>query len=89
MLTFPTLIPPILGIRFPIVFDFEQNYSQVTFEKDRMIIHADYCFEEGCKIQAATSGKSETAQSQDMDVSNLHRFLSQLNFQVNYYDATG
>ncbi|KAI6191483.1 hypothetical protein M3Y97_00233000 [Aphelenchoides bicaudatus] len=62
------------GIRFPIVFDFEQSFSQVTFEKDRMLIHADYCFEEGCKLQAATSGAS-TAQSQDTE--------------VNYYDATG
>jgi hypothetical protein len=63
----------VLGIKFPIVFDYEQSASQVVFEKDRMLIHADYCFEEGCKLQPTSPGKVD--QNQDMD--------------VNYYDAAG
>ncbi|CAD5231157.1 unnamed protein product [Bursaphelenchus okinawaensis] len=53
------------GIKLPIVFDFEQASSEVIFEADKMTIHADYCFEEGCK-QVQQAAKVET--SQDMDV---------------------
>ncbi|KAI6205600.1 hypothetical protein M3Y94_00810400 [Aphelenchoides besseyi] len=63
------------GIKLPIVFDFEQTTSQVTFEKDRMIIGADFCFEDNCKTAAATASAAKVDQNQDTD--------------VNYYDATG
>lgn len=36
------------GIKLPIVFDFIQRSSEVVFEKDRIRISADYCFDENC-----------------------------------------
>lgn len=64
-----------LGIKLPIIFDFEQYFSQVLFEKDRLIIHADYCFEENCKLQQKQTevvGKIDQSNDQNVD----------------YYDAT-
>uniref|UniRef100_A0A915DTF3 Lipid-binding serum glycoprotein C-terminal domain-containing protein n=1 Tax=Ditylenchus dipsaci TaxID=166011 RepID=A0A915DTF3_9BILA len=66
------------GIKLPILLDFDQSHSEVHFEKDRMWIGADYCFDEQCKRAAANSTNEKggkLGQSQDMD--------------VNYYDAAG
>lgn len=43
--------------------DFEQLSGKVYFEKDRITIGADYCFEEQCKHIASKIG-----QNQDSDV---------------------
>ncbi|KHN78397.1 hypothetical protein Tcan_06950 [Toxocara canis] len=36
------------GIKLPIVFDFVQKSSEVIFEKNRIRISADYCFDHNC-----------------------------------------
>uniref|UniRef100_A0AC34QKS1 Lipid-binding serum glycoprotein C-terminal domain-containing protein n=2 Tax=Panagrolaimus sp. JU765 TaxID=591449 RepID=A0AC34QKS1_9BILA len=36
------------GIKFPIIFDFEQSSSEIKIEKDKLIIGTDYCFDENC-----------------------------------------
>lgn len=70
------------GIKLPILLDFEQSNSEIHFEKDRMWIGADYCFDEQCKKTVTNNAPGKTGapgkslgQSQDMD--------------VNYYDAAG
>uniref|UniRef100_A0A914C8C1 Lipid-binding serum glycoprotein C-terminal domain-containing protein n=1 Tax=Acrobeloides nanus TaxID=290746 RepID=A0A914C8C1_9BILA len=49
------------GIKLPILLDFEQTSSEIRFEKERIILGADFCFEEGCS-------KTNVSQSRDMDV---------------------
>ncbi|TKR79834.1 hypothetical protein L596_013997 [Steinernema carpocapsae] len=39
------------GIKFPILFDFEQFSSEVKFEKDRMSIGVDFCYDQGCNAK--------------------------------------
>lgn len=64
-----------LGIKLPILFDFEQINSEVHFERDKLWIGADYCFEDSCKRAVTTNSNNadKIGQSKDMD--------------VNYYDA--
>ncbi|KAI6243971.1 putative lipid-binding protein OBI-1 [Aphelenchoides fujianensis] len=63
------------GLKLPIIFDFEQTNSTVLFEKDRIVIGADFCFDENCKVAVASVAAAKAEQSEDMD--------------VNYYDAAG
>lgn len=55
------LIEIFSGIKFPILLDFEQTDSEIRFEKDRVVLGADFCFEEGCS-------KANVSQNKDMDV---------------------
>uniref|UniRef100_A0AC35UD12 BPI2 domain-containing protein n=1 Tax=Rhabditophanes sp. KR3021 TaxID=114890 RepID=A0AC35UD12_9BILA len=54
------------GIKLPIILDFEQKKSEVTFLEDKMMISADYCFDEGCK---ASVGAGHLQASTDTDAS--------------------
>ncbi|VDK47772.1 unnamed protein product [Anisakis simplex] len=36
------------GVKFPIIFDFTQRSSEVTFERNRIRISVDYCFDANC-----------------------------------------
>ncbi|KAK0403412.1 hypothetical protein QR680_016900 [Steinernema hermaphroditum] len=48
------------GIKFPILFDFEQRSSEVKFEKDRITVGVDFCYDQLCK--------AEVGENKDTDV---------------------
>ncbi|VDK89252.1 unnamed protein product [Litomosoides sigmodontis] len=48
------------GIKMPILFDFAQKSADVIFEKDRMRIAIDFCFDQNCS-------KKSVAESNDFD----------------------
>ncbi|VDO30239.1 unnamed protein product [Brugia timori] len=48
------------GIKLPILFDFVQKSANVIFEKDRMRIAVDFCFDQNCS-------KNSIAESNDFD----------------------
>lgn len=63
----------------PIIFDFEQVSAEIHFERNKLWIGADYCFEESCKRfttanQNRNNVSGRVGQSSDMD--------------VNYYDIS-
>uniref|UniRef100_A0AC34FFQ4 Lipid-binding serum glycoprotein C-terminal domain-containing protein n=1 Tax=Panagrolaimus sp. ES5 TaxID=591445 RepID=A0AC34FFQ4_9BILA len=52
------------GIKFPIIFDFEQSSADIKVEKDRLTIGVDFCFDETCtKVE-----KSQDANADYYDV---------------------
>ncbi|EJW83576.1 LBP/BPI/CETP family domain-containing protein [Wuchereria bancrofti] len=48
------------GIKLPILFDFVQKSANVIFEKDRMRIAVDFCFDQNCS-------KNSIAENNDFD----------------------
>lgn len=52
------------GIKFPILFDFEQSSAEIKVEKDRLSIGVDFCFDDNCKRVA----KSQDTNSDYYDV---------------------
>ncbi|CAJ0569279.1 unnamed protein product, partial [Mesorhabditis spiculigera] len=43
------------GIAFPIIFDFDQQSVDVSFEKDRLRISVDYCYGTKCQVKTEES----------------------------------
>uniref|UniRef100_A0A0N4ZQT0 BPI2 domain-containing protein n=1 Tax=Parastrongyloides trichosuri TaxID=131310 RepID=A0A0N4ZQT0_PARTI len=37
------------GIKLPIMLDFEQKNSEIIYDDDKIVISANYCFEDNCK----------------------------------------
>lgn len=49
-----SLYVKIAGIKLPILFDFTQKSAQVMFEKDRIRIAADFCFDQQCNANTVS-----------------------------------
>ncbi|CEF62006.1 Lipid-binding serum glycoprotein, C-terminal domain and Bactericidal permeability-increasing protein, alpha/beta domain-containing protein [Strongyloides ratti] len=56
------------GIKLPIVLDFEQKSSSITFEENKIVISADYCFEDNCKTSEGALSASTDQDANYYDV---------------------
>uniref|UniRef100_A0A0N5CGG9 BPI2 domain-containing protein n=1 Tax=Strongyloides papillosus TaxID=174720 RepID=A0A0N5CGG9_STREA len=46
------------GIKLPIMLDFDEKSTDITFDEDKIVISADYCFDDNCKSPEGTLSAS-------------------------------